>query len=232
MCRFAFTTAECCMVFDRPTGARLIGFFYICLFFFSLIGPVIEVNRYRRIQNAAKDDEVISQTNDTKVITGHDSVYGVMSEYGHVGTVGFEVSMVFLIISLLVGVLVNVGMVWGVHLKFCWLLVPWLVYQMFLIFIHFTVPILAIYYNNYYNDYGFAVEESKASVLLAFFPTILGLLGIYFWLVVRRLFDDFDKPPASPSKKASTPMVVVVTNNQVAPDSPVKVVTEPAKVVD
>ncbi len=48
MCKLAFKTAECCCLFDRPTGARLIGLLHVILFFFGVFGPIVELNKYRK----------------------------------------------------------------------------------------------------------------------------------------------------------------------------------------
>ena len=40
-------TKDCCCVFSRETGAKLIGLFYIVLFTLSLIGPILELNKFR-----------------------------------------------------------------------------------------------------------------------------------------------------------------------------------------
>lgn len=67
MCRFAFQTAECCLVFDRPTGAKLIGIFYIVLFFFGLIGPLVELNSYRaKKYTASSTEKVVNGTKERK----------------------------------------------------------------------------------------------------------------------------------------------------------------------
>ena len=95
--------------------------------------------------------------------------------------------------------------------------------------------------------------EGKSGVLLTFFPLILGLVSIYFWQVVRRLFDDFDsvglhfgpKPgkvedsgaPAPDSPKKG-PILVTTTvqypEGNGAPLSPAKPVVPdaPPKIVD
>lgn len=157
--------------------------------------------------------------------------------------------MVFLILCLMFGVLFNILMVWGVFIKFCWLLVPWLIFHMLVIFTAFIAPILSIYYTNYIAPYGYVYEERKGTVLLAFFPIIIGLAGIYFWLVVRALFDDLDKKPEAPAPAADEPaqpkgVVVVNFFGPSLPGSPMKVApaapsappapeyTAPPKVVD
>ncbi len=62
MCRLAFKTADCCCLFDRPTGAKLIGFFYVILFFFALIGPIVTLNKTKVTAPAEIEDS-------TKAIT-------------------------------------------------------------------------------------------------------------------------------------------------------------------
>ncbi len=57
--------------------------------------------------------------------------------------------MVFLIIFLLVGILVNVLMVWGATIKFCWLLWPWLAYHFCVTIVYFVAPVFAIYNADY-----------------------------------------------------------------------------------
>lgn len=89
MCRLAFTTAECCLVFDRPTGAKLIGFFYTTLFFFGLLGPIVELNRYRTERNA---NYLSGGGNFT--ISNHENVFSVLEEYGHMTSAGYEVCAV------------------------------------------------------------------------------------------------------------------------------------------
>ena len=138
-----------------------------------------------------------------------------------------KAAIVVLILSLLVGVLVNVMMVWGVYIKFCWLLVPWLVYHMLVILTSFVAPILSIYFTSYIASYGYIYEERKGMVLLAFFPILIGLAGIYFWLVVKALFDQYDTSPGAGPGDAPAKGTVVVNFYGESGGSPVKVAPAP-----
>ena len=42
MCRLAYTPGECCCLFGRATGLKLIGAFYAALFFFSMFSPIVQ----------------------------------------------------------------------------------------------------------------------------------------------------------------------------------------------
>ena len=202
MCRLACANPECCCCFKRPTGARLIGFFYIVLFFLGLLGPILELNLYR--QTKGNLDEA-SKSNGSTVVTLDETVSVVQimerQKYGHQG---FEFTMITVIIALLVGILVNVLMVWGVSIKNCWLLVPWLIYQVLNVLVHLCAPIFSIY-SATYVDYGWNAYDRRWEVFLALIPIGFGALGMYFWFVIRELFSDLDKP----AKVNDNPNVVV-----------------------
>lgn len=125
MCRLACKTAECCCIFSRQTGGKLIGFFYIILFFFSMLGPVIELHKHRSISFQDDDDD-----GEAKVVESEDAnIFVLMEQTRRSGHVDVKTAMIFLIISLLIGLLINVLMVWGIYMKFCWFLLPWLLFQ-------------------------------------------------------------------------------------------------------
>ena len=42
MCRLAYTPGECCCLFSRATGVKLIGVFNAVLFFFSMFSPIVQ----------------------------------------------------------------------------------------------------------------------------------------------------------------------------------------------
>ena len=71
--------------------------------------------------------------------------------------------------------------------QFCWFLTPWLVYYIPLIVILFVSPVLTIYAGEYVDlvDY----EAQRWTILLALFPIGLGLVSVYFWIVVYNHFD-------------------------------------------
>ena len=96
MCRFAFTTAECCLIFDRPTGAKLIGFFYITLFFLGLLGPVVELNKFRVekyniVEEDDYDDVPAGSSSNGRTVKDHGNVFTLMEDYGHMTSYGYEV---------------------------------------------------------------------------------------------------------------------------------------------
>ncbi len=61
----------------------------------------------------------------------------------------FQATMIFMIFFMLVGILINVLMVWGVHLKFKWLLWPWLAFHFAVTAVYFAAPVFAIYHTDY-----------------------------------------------------------------------------------
>jgi drug/metabolite transporter (DMT)-like permease len=106
-------------------------------------------------------------------------------EYGQ----AYETVLVVLVLTLLTGIIVNVLLVWAVHIKFPWLLTPWLVYFIPVILAYFIAPVLAIYSTKYVDIED--LEAGRWTVLFALIPIFGGLLTIYFWLVVNRdeIFD-------------------------------------------
>ena len=72
-------------------------------------------------------------------------------------------------------------------MQFCWFLTPWLVYYLPVIVILFVSPVLTIYGGEYVDlvDY----EAQRWTILLALFPIGLGLVTVYFWIVVYKHFD-------------------------------------------
>ena len=42
MCRLAYTPGECCCLFSRATGVKLIGMLNAVLFFFSMFSPIVQ----------------------------------------------------------------------------------------------------------------------------------------------------------------------------------------------
>lgn len=56
------------------------------------------------------------------------------------------------------------------------------------------------------------VDSERWLVFLALFPIGLGVLGIYFWFIIRQLFNDFDeaskvKPPET--EKGDNALILV-----------------------
>lgn len=267
-------TKDCCCVFGRETGAKLIGVFYIVLFTLSLIGPIIELNRFRASDFDSKTmgEPFSSNTKDLSHLdlhvllsssrsdkatrfSEHTNVFSVAEQYDRPALDALTgTALVLLIIALMLGILVNGLMVWGAFIRFCWLLTPWLAFQIVLVVSLFFVPPIVIYCTDYQpSEFALGTTEGKSGVLMTFFPLILGLVSIYFWQVVRRLFDDFDSvglhfgpkpgkvedaPPDSPKKSQGGPIMVTTTvqypEGSGAPMSPAKPVVPdaPPKIVD
>ena len=80
--------------------------------------------------------------------------------------------------------------------QFCWFLTPWLVYYIPVIVILFVSPVLTIYAGEYVDlvDY----EEQRWTILLALFPIGLGLISVYFWIVVYNHFNFLGRTDAAP----------------------------------
>ncbi len=93
--------------------------------------------------------------------------------------------MIFLIFFLLVGIVVNVLMVWGVMIEFCWLLWPWLAFHLVTSVVYFVAPIFAIYHADY-ESFILAAETERWKVFLALIPIGWGLVSIYFWIVISK----------------------------------------------
>ncbi|TRY61047.1 hypothetical protein TCAL_17197 [Tigriopus californicus] len=195
MCRLAFTTAECCCIFDRPSGVKLIGLFYIVLFFFALIGPIVELNRFRNSQGELSAEERANR------VKGYTNVFSIWREESEPILSGwFETLLILLVLFLLLGILLNVLMVWGTFLGLCWFLVPWLVYQVISVGLLFIIPPIVIYENDKATtQYGMSYHRPNSGALLSYFPIGLGLIGVYFWIVVHEQFKALDTAKAAPT---------------------------------
>ena len=104
-----------------------------------------------------------------------------------------------------------------------------------MIAINLTAPIFAIYYANYETIIGFTIDSSRGTVLVSLIPIGLGVLGMYFWFIVRQLFDDFDPPkvepdpPGSPTNNADIRIHFAMDENmRVSPIPP----SAPPKILD
>ena len=115
-----------------------------------------------------------------------------------------------------------------------------------MIVILFVSPVLTIYAGEYVDlvDY----EAQRWTILLALFPISLGLVSVYFWIVVYKHFDFLDEQWKKKLKPADSngPVMVAVYNTgapvpntvtPVVPASPVKAAAPPSpspppKVVD
>jgi len=221
MCRLAYTPGECCCLFSRATGVKLIGVFNAILFFFSMFSPIVELERTRQLQNIFTGDAVVQKFNATHNVSVAQPLPASMSalnvfelfEAQAVARHGmaFETTLVAIIIGLLTGILVNVLMLWGVHIQFCWFLTPWLLFYLVVIVILFVSPVLTIYGSEYIDlvDY----EEQRWTILLALFPIGLGLVTVYWWIVVYKHFDFLDeewRKKMKPSTAKAGPMMIAV----------------------
>lgn len=207
MCRLACTNSECCCCLKRNVGAQLIGIFYVCLYFFGIIGPIVELTQFRKNRADTSPTNATDGKVETRTVD-HKTVFDIADEQWYTG-VGFEEAMIILILALLVGVIVNVIMVWAVQIKNCWLLLPWLGYQILVVLAQFVSPIIAIYCTTYVGQYGLNQYDRRWMVFTALVPIGLGLVGVYFWMVVRALFDDLDKKPARVAANTTMPGLVI-----------------------
>lgn len=126
----------------------------------------------------------------------------------------YETAMAFLIISLLVGLMVNILMVWAVFIKTACLLLPWLVYQLIFAASCLIGPVIGIYTADYQHLVFVMMDQDRRwQVFLALFPIGMGVLGLYFWMVVVRVLETLDAKSANKVDAENADMHIHIYNN-------------------
>ncbi len=201
-----------------------------------------------RLNAARTQRHMLTATNSTGQTsqTANTNVFELMeADWASRHGTTYETVLIVIVLTLLAGIVINMLMVWGIHTMFPWLLLPWLIYYVPVIIIYFIAPVIGIYSANYIDLDDF--EATRGAVFLALFPILFGLLNIYFWLVIYRLFEDLDKAflaKLKPKPAAGGPITITVQGGAYPPPPPPSSYTPqptvvkspatppPAKVVD
>lgn len=101
--------------------------------------------------------------------------------------------------------------------------------------------IINLFIQTNYEALGLTYDSQRFKVLLSLIPIFLGVLALYFWTIVRQLFDDFDKDgknkvedkPKDNNGSATLNVVLAVGENGRLQQQQINnIPTAPPKVVD